>query len=261
MKPISLLHRQSGSTLVIALVTLTALALIGATLLDTVGPRYNATQKAIGWSEALYAADAGADYALANCRLSLSSGAWTGWKKYNSGTGTWVTVTSMADATAQLAAGNKIIYDLPSGSHLSGSGEGTTDLWFHVEVDAPASFFINSNQWYRIRSTGYAGLAGLARANSDGPGGQSASNVLRKYDLKTDHFIMRYGDYANAAGTRVAVAPQATRRIEVIVKPNTPFSLAFLAQVPQFERVDLATMRVCGVFQWIFGTTFSMILE
>ena len=225
-KKFSAEFQRNGSTLIIAMVTLATLSLVAAALLESVTTRYNATQKAIGWAEALNAADAGADYGLANCRMTLTSGAWTGWKKYDSSTSSWIAVTNTADANAQLAAGNKIIYDLPSNSHLGESGEGTVDLWYHVEVDAPGSFVVGGNQWYRVRATGYAGLPGLSRASNDGPSGQSKANILRKFDLRKDHFIKAFGDYANPAGTDVAVTPQATRRIELIVKPQTPFAYA-----------------------------------
>jgi hypothetical protein len=119
------------------------------------------------------------------------------------------------------------------GSHLLGVGEGTTDLWYHVEIDSPASYLISGNRWYRLRATGYAGLPGMARSNNDSPDGATSHNdMLRKLDLKVDHFIARYGDYAHAAGTKVAVTPQATRRVEVTVRPVTPFSRAIVASAP-----------------------------
>lgn len=213
---------------------LMVLSLAGASVLMNVSTRYNYTQKAIGWDEALSAAEAGADYALANCRRTLSTSPtspWTGWQKY-SGAYNWTPVGSAAEGNAQLAAGNTLIYNLPSTAHLFSSGEGSTEFWYHVEVDAPSSLVVNGNQWYRIRSTGYAALPGLARAGNDNPSGARTHNdMLRKMDLRSDHFIMRYGDYAHPVGSAVAVYPQATRRIEVIVRPTTAFSLAaFVAE-------------------------------
>ena len=95
---------STASTIVVAMITLVTLAIIATTVLETLNSRYNYAQKVIGWNEALYAADAGADFGLANCRLTLSSGAWTGWKKYNSASSSWVTVTDTADANSQLTA-------------------------------------------------------------------------------------------------------------------------------------------------------------
>lgn len=239
MKTKTDIRQRAGSTLLIAMVTLASLALVAATLIDTVSSRYNYTQKTVGWAEALNAADAGADFGLANCRFTLTSGAWVGWKKYDSATSSWVTVTNTADANAQLAARNKIIYELPSNARLTGSGEGTTELWYTVEVDAPASLVVSGNQWYRVRSTGYAALPGLSRVSNDGPGSQTKGNILRKFDLKKDHFIKTYGNYSYAAGSDVAVAPQATRRVEVIVKPKTPFSYAIYTAAPSGIPLDI----------------------
>ena len=222
---------------------LMVLSLVGATVLMTVSARYNYTQKAIGWDEALAAAEAGADYAMVNCRRTLpasTTSPWIGWEKYT-GAYQWTPVSSSADATAQLAAGQTLIYNLPAGSHLISTGEGATEFWYHVEVDAPASLMVNGNQWYRIRSTGYAALPGLARAGNDNPSGARTHNdILRKLDLRVDHFIMRYGDYAHGIGSAVSVAPQATRRVEVIAKPTTPFNLAAFAASPTGAPLSLS---------------------
>jgi hypothetical protein len=130
-------------------------------------------------------------------------------------------------------SGNRIIYDVPAASHLVGTGEGATDLWYHVEVDVPPRFVVSDDQWYRIRSTGYAGLPGLARSGNDTPDGAKTHNdMLRKLDLLSDHFIKRYGDYAHTAGTTVAVSPQAARRVEVVAQSVTPFALAVVTMAP-----------------------------
>jgi hypothetical protein len=224
-------QKTHGSTLVIALLTIAVLSVVGATVLMSVSVRYGYTQQAVGWEEALGIAEAGADFALANCRWTINGNStpWNGWRKYNTIGRTWIPVTSAADGNAELAAGRKIIYDLPSGSHLVGSGQGSTDGWYHVEVDAPASMVVGSNRWYRIRSTGYTGLPGPARVGGDRPDGTSAQATLRKIDLKVDHFIARYGDYDHVTPTRVSVAtPRAARRIEVVAQPVTPFGYVIM---------------------------------
>ena len=222
--------KTQASTLIIALFTIAVLSMVGATVLMSTFARYGYTYQAVGWEGALGIAEAGADFALANCRWTINGNStpWTGWEKYASATQTWVTVTNAADANAELTAGRKIIYDLASGSHLVSSSQGTTDGWYHVEVDAPASMVVGGNPWYRIRSTGYTGLPGPARAGNDRPDGTNAQGALRKIDLKVDHFIARYGDYAHATPTRVSVTPQAARRVEVIAQPTTPFHYAIM---------------------------------
>src|ERR1700683_1756721 len=114
-------NRSSGSTFVIALLMLMVLSLVGATGLMTVSTRYNYTQKAIGWDEALAAAEAGADYGMVNCRRTLptsETSPWIGWEKY-AGAYTWTPVLSSADAAAQLALGQTLIYNLPAASYLT----------------------------------------------------------------------------------------------------------------------------------------------
>jgi hypothetical protein len=225
--PIHVRKKMEGSTLVIALLTIAVLSVVGMTVLMSVSARYGYTQQAVGWEEALGVAEAGADFGLANCRWTINghSTPWAGWKKYVSATQTWVTVADTTDATSELTAGRKIIYD---GSHLVGSGQGATDGWYHVEVDVPASMIIGLNPWYRIRSTGYTGLPGPARVSNDRPDGTNVRGALRKIDLKVDHFIARYGDYAHATPTAVSVTPQAARRLEVIAQPTTPFQFVIM---------------------------------
>ena len=57
---------RSGNTLLVALLILAVLSLVGATVLQTVSNRYDYSQKAVGWSEALNAAEAGADFGFAH---------------------------------------------------------------------------------------------------------------------------------------------------------------------------------------------------
>jgi len=204
-----------GNTLLVAVLCLAVLSVVGASVLQTVSHRYDYSQKAVGWAEALNAAEAGTNFGFANCVWSLGNsgtGAWTGWKKFDTTASSWVPVTSQADGDNEISLCNRLIYDLPADSHLLSAGEGTTDLWYHVEIDSPASYLISGNRWYRLRATGYAGLPGIARSNNDSPDGASLhNNILRKLDLKVDHFIARYGDYAHAAGASVRCHLQPRR--------------------------------------------------
>ena len=109
--------------------------------------------------------------------LPIADGIWTGqapwigWKNYQFLTSNWVTVTDANDANTESPPAERLSTTCPLGSHLVGTGEGTTDLWYHVEVDSPLVLLISGNRWYRIRSTGYAGLTGMARADNDSPDG------------------------------------------------------------------------------------------
>jgi hypothetical protein len=100
----------SGNTLLVAVLLLAVLSLIGATVLQTVSNRYDYSQKAVGWAEALNAAEAGGDFGFAHCGWNLAGqAAWTGWKKYDSATSSWITVTDANDANTEIVAGRRVI--------------------------------------------------------------------------------------------------------------------------------------------------------
>ncbi len=228
--PIHVRKKTEASTLVIALLTLAVLSVVGTTVLMSVTARYGYTQQAVGWEKALGMAEAGVDFGLANCRWTVNGNStpWTGWKKFVANDQAWGPATT-AEANSELTAGRTIAYDLPSGS-IVGSGQGATNGWYHVEVDTPPSMITGLNRWYRIRSTGYIGLPGRARAGNDSPDGTKAQGELRKIDLIVDHFIARYGDYQHQTPTAVSVGgtPQAARRLEVIAQPATPFKFSVM---------------------------------
>jgi hypothetical protein len=213
----------SGSTTVIALLMLVVVSMIGANVLLNVQSRYNATIKAAGWQEALWGAEAGADVALANIRWTVvksSPTPWSGWQKQSGSN--WVNLTSpeITDASTEFAANRSIRYIMPT---MTQTGEGTNQVWAVVTVDAPSATNpagLNDNfgnQWYRVRSTGYAGLPGLSRVTGDLPTDSLArhDNALRKFSLCFDRFT----------GTALTT-PQATRTIETLIQPKTPFVAA-----------------------------------
>ena len=77
----SLGEGEAGSTLLVAVLLLAVLSLVGATVLQTVSNRYDYTQKAVGWSQALNAAEAGADFGFASCGWNRAgqASAFSGW--------------------------------------------------------------------------------------------------------------------------------------------------------------------------------------
>src|SRR5581483_2100261 len=232
-----------GNTTVVALLMLFVLSLVGANVLYNISARYNTTQKNIGWQEALFAAESGADVALANLRWTKISGTNTafaagtnddgsywGWLKPSGSN--WVPCTSATDGSTQLSGTKSLTYNLPT---LSEGGDGTTQIWAKVVLDGPPMSnsgtpkgLVDSkgNQWYRIRSTGYAALTGMSRVGDDIVTDMNArhKNALRKFSFKYD----RYESFYN--NRLVALAkPQAQRTIEVLVQPKTPFEAAVIA--------------------------------
>jgi hypothetical protein len=196
-------HARAGSTTVIALLMLLVLSMVGATVLLNSQARYNATAKNAGWQEALFAAEAGADVGLANCRWTVVGGSPAAFDANNGWSG----------PNAQ----GVYSYTTPT---ITQSGEGTNKLWAAVQVDTPAALKVNGVQWYRIRSTGYAPLPGMSRVSIDTLTDPNArhNNSLRKFSFKFDRFT-------GAALTQ----PQATRTVEIIAQPKTPWSAGVIA--------------------------------
>ena len=197
---------------------LALLGFIGATVLMNVSRRYNGNEKVQGWQEALPAAEAGADIALANLRLTVPNppaspspapSPFVGWTKVSTSTNTTYTYTTPI---------------------FPQTGEGTTETWAVITVDSPIGDNMANppagltdrykNQWYRIRSVGHARVPGLARVTTDSLADPNArhTNALRKFSLRTDR----------TTGAALTV-PEATRTIEVMVQPKTGFLPAVLA--------------------------------
>ena len=110
-----------------AVLCLAVLSVVGASVLQTISHRYDYSQKAVGWSEALNAAEAGTNFGFANCVWSLGNsgtGAWTGWKKFDITASTWMPVTNQADGDNELSLGNRLVYDLPANLRLLSTGGG-----------------------------------------------------------------------------------------------------------------------------------------
>jgi hypothetical protein len=220
---------DAGSVTVLALLMLAIVSLIGATVLFNVARLYNGNQKVQGWQEALYAAEAGADIGLANL-------------KWNAVPGGSPTPFDSSLGWAKTTTANNTLYTYTT-PHTTQSGQGSVESWAVVTVDSPIGDNTktpplgltdkNGNQWYRIRSTGHVRVTGLARASNDILSDRNArhSNALRKFSMF----------YDRVTGAKLA-QPEATRTIEQIIQPKTPFVAALLARnsvlVPGNQYID-----------------------
>jgi hypothetical protein len=243
MKSINLMqpnpsHRERASTTFLALMMLALLLFIGATVLLNATRLYNGNEKVEGWQEALNAAEAGADLALANLRWSVISGSPAAFSASASPSPGWVKTTTTDPVTHQT---NNTIYTYTT-PHIKQSGEGTSETWAVVTVDSPigdnttsppSGLTSKGNQWYRIRSTGHARIPGLKRASTDLLSDPNArhSNALRKFSLAFDR----------TTGATLSV-PEATRTIEELVQPKTALVAALLARtqvsIPGNQLID-----------------------
>src|SRR5438094_6230716 len=197
-----------GNVLLCVLCTILVVSLIGGNVLLNCMTRYNVVSSQVrSWKESLDAAETGGDIAYAELRKTISnptnafspSNGWT----YSGGA----------------YANSPVTY-------------GQDNLRTSSRVD-PFYYDGNGNAWYRIRTKGTAPVLGLKRVGMDdrmGPNTRGDS-LLRKIDFNYDHFVATYGPNGDGVGqTLLPVSqPQASRRVELIAAPMTPFEAAIKA--------------------------------
>jgi hypothetical protein len=231
MKKIS--KSENGSALLFAFLTLVIVSIIGAGVLYNCTTRYNVTSKQVkAWNEALYAAEAGADYGFAEVRKIISTGCQT------SGTTCFSTTfsnDSWATPTPAPTPGPSYTYKSASNPSVSIQFGQNNSQSATVTVDA----FTTTNTFacYRIRSVGTATLSGLRRMGMDdrlmsqadttshfvnGSATRgSGDSLVRKIDFSYDHFLATYGDGdGNSKSLQTVQSPQVTRRIETVAVPQ-----------------------------------------
>lgn len=199
--------RTHGGVLIVALVTVMILSAVLATTLRGVSSRYWTTFQVASWQEALFAAEAGADIAMAEMRKAKQKDAtaFTGWsvvKKSGEASSTPV-------GLAGLQTDDNLTVTSVYATHV---GEGGGTLSTTVVIDAPPSLKASGVQWYRVRSTGIASVPGPARVSPE----------------KLDNLLRRLSLVKKPTGITV---PSATRTIECIAKPTSLFSQALVSQV------------------------------
>jgi hypothetical protein len=189
---------QDASALIIVVVGVTVLSMIIGAVLFSVSSSYRTIAHAANWQESLLTAETGADFAMGTLRKTLSSPAtaWDGWQS--------------TDSNGQPLPNSARKYQLPALNSSGGAGSSGA----FVEVDAPPTLRdATGQQWYRIRSTGVAVLAGGFGVDAD-----KADTSLRKLSLRWDR---KSGQAVNA--------PLASRMIEVIARPSS-FENAIIAE-------------------------------
>ena len=198
---------KAGGVLIIALVTIIMLSVILGITLRGVSSRYWTTFQVASWQEALLAAEAGADIAMAGMRKSKQhdASAFSGWsvvKKNGSASSTPVGLVG-------LQTDDNLTFTSVFANH---AGEGNGTLSTTIVIDAPASLKVSGVQWYRVRATGIAALPGPARVSPE-----KLDNILRRLSLVT-----------KPSGVTV---PSATRTVECIAKPTSLFIQALMSEV------------------------------
>ena len=184
------IHKR-GSSLLTALLTMTVLTFVAATVVSKVGVRYQSTFHSSSWEEALLAAEAGVDLAMLSVNKVATdpTGAWAGW--------------SAPDAAGVRSRTYGPATNPPLVPHI---GEGNTKLHASVRVDPMIG---GRRTWYRIRSRGTAELPGTVRSGverslRDESGAKNYRTMLRKLSFFTDRT------------SGALKAPQVSRNIEIM---------------------------------------------
>jgi Tfp pilus assembly protein PilX len=223
-------NRQDGSTTIIALLTLFILTMVAVGVLRTTVPRYQVAHQAAGWQEARLAADAGIDIALERLNRNVpnpaaSTADWSGWKRTVSTAATGLmlarsnatAVTGLTATGSTLIASPSIHLDNVDVSPTAGT-IATTDIQLTALYTSSGTAASAINPWFRIRSMGTASVGGPPRAAID-----KMDTTLRRLSLRA----MRPSLAANDVLTTSTVPfPNASRIVEVLARPVTPFTRA-----------------------------------
>lgn len=244
MKP---LHRAGAGagTLVVTLVTLTALSLMAAHTLTRVLPRIRMAYQNAAWQEARVAAEAGIDAAVGDLlrnATGFNAGTWEGWKEDppkappKKGKAPAGLLKQLAKAPAEriasilekiarknakkktgtvdsVTASTPIYLDNLKVNATSGlPTEVDISLWALQPNAAPHS------RWFRIRSMA---TCALPPAAYEAPANLDAE--LRRFSLRKVRPSLRRNDVGKPSSIAL---PNVSRTIEVLIEPILPFELA-----------------------------------
>lgn len=212
---------ERGGTLLLALLAIGTLLMIAVNVMQISGSRIATVAQATSWQKAYFLAESGVDIARNALRAASedktiwntqkfpkSDGTTTGWVPSDTSTfpKTADITMPLLDDGGSLVQTIKVVVDVPSGAgtiNPSGIGAGST--------------------CYRIRSLGSAELPGPMNISHD-----PVEINLRKIGWLRD---WRSG----VATSALTGGPRASRMLEVIVRPVTPFVMAILAD----EKIEI----------------------
>ncbi len=196
--------RRSGSTTIVVLGFIAAVSVVFGAVFTRVVNTHKKVSQIASWQEALLAADAGAEMAMAELRKTLfEKDAFVGWEKIAADGSSMGTVPAGSAKTIvqSLTGGVGLRYAPPKLVH---GGEGNTEMETVVTIDAPPQLMDPSKrQWFRVRSTGTAYLPGSATVSGD------------RRDQHLRLVSLRRNPKTNADVSR----PQTSRTVEMVVKP------------------------------------------
>ncbi len=206
--------QTAGGALIVALIVVTVLAGMAAVILTTVVVKQKNNFQAAAWREALVAAEAGTERAMAELRATIDTPdqAWDGWSVVNADGS--IAASQTIDRTGRWPA----TYVLKASGVLAPQPGETRPQKYSVLVDVPTTLAASgrrASQSYRIRATGWATLPGPARASDD-----ERDTNFRRLSLVWDR----------VTGARLATS-EAIRTVEVVAKPNSVFDFGVIAEI------------------------------
>jgi hypothetical protein len=194
---------EQGSVLVMAMLTITILTMICATSLYVASQNASTGMQTASWQQSLTGAESGIDKAIA----ALNTGTYTGWYRANTGTLPTVEPSPGASPTPATAAPDASQYLWLPSSQLTVSmtgTEGATSVSSWVTIDTAGMLTTqdtNGQQWYRLRSTGQAAVAGPSRVSANTLDNNLRNTIALRFNRK--------------GGSTLG----PTRTIEVIMQP------------------------------------------
>ena len=270
-------RRREGSTLVLALTTITLLAIMAAYTLRRVAPKFRMAAQAAGWQEARLASEAGVDVALRDLQQNAAGAApevWSGWTvgqgapvgappAGNSLLGNTLgvlgntlgnTVGTVGNTLSQTLGtvdsllsllGNPVTISSPTPATVS-APIALNNLQVSPGVGQSSSVDVRLWAVYPTLSPYYRWfrIRAMATCPLAKPCYQAPEDLdvsLRRYSLRTVRSQLRKDDNNGAASG--VPTPSASRVVEVLVEPILPFELAIMTN----QSLSLATSGAWSV--------------
>lgn len=214
-----------GGTLVLCLLTMSALAFMAVFSLQRVSPKFQMAAQAAGWQEARLAAESGIDIALAELNRHATGtepGKWDGWKQSRGGIiGPALAATlNQVSSLLSLLGGGVTVSEPIFLDNLKIATPGGQPAEVDVQLWAVQPTANPYHRWYRIRS-----MATCALPTPLAVAPESLEAPLRRYSLRKVRPQLRADDVGTAMTVRT---PSTSRIVEVLVEPVLPFELAIL---------------------------------
>jgi hypothetical protein len=229
-------HRPSGDrggTLILALLAAGSLMMIAANVMQITGTRLATVAQSSSWQKAYYLAESGVDIARNALRAACEDPTiWTtqAFPASDGTTAKW----SPADASTFPKTVNINMPTLADDGSLVSTVQVTIDCPSGAGTINPGGLGQMSSRCFRIRSIG----------NAEIPGPTNISHDPVEINLRKISWVKDWRTGASTTG--INGGPRASRLLEVVVRPVSPFAMAILAD----EKIELKKGKDKLVDSW-----------